>query len=78
MSSMSATCDTKQTQMQHTKYAQKTHHQAGEYHYLGNKNDNLFNESIYILAKIIKNVMSSAVKSEVAGLFMNPQHTLPI
>ena len=30
---------------------------AGGYHYLGNKDDNLFNGPIYLLAKIIKNVM---------------------
>ena len=51
---------------------------AGGYHYLGNKDDNLFNGPIYVLAKIIKNVMASAAEAEVAGLFMNAQHAVPI
>ena len=41
---------------------------ASGYHYLGNADDNLFNRPIHVLAKIIKNVMSSAAESEVAGL----------
>ena len=51
---------------------------AGGYHYLGNADDNLFNGLIHVLAKIIKNVMSSAAEAEVAGLFMNAQHAVPI
>ena len=50
--------------------------QAGGYHYLGNGDDNLFNNPIHVLAKIIKNVMSSATEAEVAGLFMNGQHAV--
>ena len=45
--------------------------QAGGYYNHGNKDVNLFNGPIYVLAKIIKNVMSSAAKSEVADLLMN-------
>ena len=45
----------------------KAQSRAGEYHYLGNTDDNLFNGPIHVLAKIIKNVMSSAAESEVAG-----------
>ena len=36
---------------------------AGGYHYLGNKDNNLFNEPLYILAKTIKNVMASAAEA---------------
>ena len=52
--------------------------QAGGYHYLGNADDNIFNEPIRVVAKIIKNFMSLAAESKVAGLFMNAQHTVPI
>ena len=51
---------------------------AGGYHYLGNKDDNLFDGPIYVLAKIIKTVMSLAAESVVVGLFMNAQHAVPI
>ena len=51
---------------------------AEGYHYLGYADDNLFNGQIHVLAKIIKNVMSSAAESEVAGLFMNAQHVVSI
>ena len=51
---------------------------VGGYHYLGNKDDNLFNGPIYVLARIIKNVMASAAEAEVAGLFVNAQHTVPM
>ena len=51
---------------------------AGGYHYLGNKDDNLFNGPIYVLAKIIKNVMASAAEAEVTGLFMNAQQAVPM
>ena len=49
---------------------------AGGYHYLGNKDDNFFNGSIYVLAKIIKNVMVSAAEAEVAELFTNTQQAV--
>ena len=51
---------------------------VGGYQYLGNADDNLFHGPIYVLAKIVKNVMSSAAESEVAGLFINTQHGVPI
>ena len=51
---------------------------AEGYYYLGNKDNNLFNGPIYVLAKIIKNVMASAEEAEVAGLFMNAQQVLPM
>ena len=56
----------------------KARSRAGAYHYLGNADDNLFNGPIHVLAKIIKNVMSLAVESEVAGLFINAQHAVQI
>jgi hypothetical protein len=45
---------------------------AGGHTYFGNRADNpnqIINDRVYVLAKLIKNVMSSA--AEVAGLFMN-------
>ena len=43
----------------------KAQSRAGEYHYLGNTDGNLFNGPIHVLV-------------EVAGLFMNAQHAVPI
>ena len=57
---------------------QKARRRAGGNHYLGNADDNLFNGPIHVLTKIIKHVMSSAAETEVAGLFMNTQHAVPI
>jgi hypothetical protein len=51
---------------------------AGGYHFIGNKNGELFNGPIMVLAKIIKNVMSSAAEAEVAALFMNAQEMAPM
>ena len=51
---------------------------AGDYHYLGNADNKLFNGPIYILATIIKNVMAAAAEAEVAGLFMNANKAIPI
>jgi hypothetical protein len=54
---------------------------AGGHTYLGNRPDNpnqIINGAIYALAKVIKNVMSSAAEAEVAGLFMNAKELLPI
>ena len=56
----------------------KARSRAGGYHYLGSADGNLFNGPIHVLAKIIKNVMSSAAEAEVAGLFMNAQHAVPL
>ena len=50
----------------------------GGYHYLGNNDKNLFNGLIYMLAKIIKNVMASAAEAGVAELFMNVQQAVLI
>eukprot|EP00536_Pseudo-nitzschia_multiseries_P010168 jgi/Psemu1/25220/gm1.25220_g len=50
---------------------------AGGYHYLRDKDGKMFNGPILVLAKIIKNVMVSAVKAEVASLFINVQETRP-
>jgi hypothetical protein len=49
---------------------------AGGYHYLGNKDGKLFNAAIFVLAKVIKNVMASAAESEVGSLFMNGQEAI--
>ena len=51
---------------------------AGGYHYLGNTDNNLYNGPIHVFTKIIKNIMSSAAESEVASLFMNAHHAVPI
>ena len=50
---------------------------AGGYHYLGNIDGNLFNGSIYVLAKIIKNVMGSAAEAECGGLYLNAKQAIP-
>ena len=49
----------------------KARSRAGGYPYLGNKDGKLFNTVIFVLAKVIKNVMASASESEVGSLFMN-------
>ena len=51
---------------------------AGGFHYLGNLDGTLMNGSIAILAKIIKNVMSSAAESEIGALFMNAKIAIPM
>ena len=53
--------------------APKARSRAAGYHFLGNKEHTLFNGPIHILAKIIKNVMGSAMESEIAAMFMNGQ-----
>jgi hypothetical protein len=50
----------------------------GGYFYLGNKDNKLHNGAILVLAKIIKNVMSSAAEAETGALFMNAQEAIPI
>ena len=50
---------------------------AGGFHYLGNIDGNLFNGSIYVLAKIIKNVMGSAAEAECGGLYLNAKQAIP-
>ena len=56
--------------------APKARSRAGGYHYLGNRDGKLFNGLIYVLAKVIKAVMSAALEVECGALFINPQHTV--
>lgn len=51
---------------------------AGGYYYLSNTTGTTFNGPIYILAKIIKNVMASASEAEIAGIFLNAQQAVPL
>ena len=52
---------------------------AGGYHYLGNADNNLFNNGpIYILATIIKNSMVSIAEPEVLDLSSNANKAIPI
>jgi hypothetical protein len=54
---------------------------AGGHTYFVNRLDNptqIINGAIYAIAKVIKNVMSSAAEAEVAGLFMNAKELLPM
>ena len=55
-----------------------TRSRAGGYHYLGNKDRNLFNGPILVLAKVNKNVMASAAVAKIIGLFMNGQEAFPL
>ena len=50
---------------------------AGGYHYLGYLGETVFNDSIYILVKIIRAVIVSAAKSECGSLYINAQHAVP-
>lgn len=50
--------------------AKNARRRAGGYH-LGSKNNKMFNGAIYVLAQLIKNVMVSAIESEIAALFLN-------
>ena len=54
----------------------KARSRAGGFHYLSNKDGTMMNSPIWILAKVIKNVMASAAESEVASLFMNAQEAV--
>ena len=58
--------------------APKGRNRAGGYFYLGNKDGKLFNGAIFILAKIIKAVMSSAAEAEVGSLYMNAREAIPL
>ena len=51
--------------------ASKARKIAVGYHYLGNYDGKLFNRPIYVLAKVIKDVMSSAAEAESESLFLN-------
>ena len=50
--------------------ASKARSRAGGYHYLTNKAGTLFNGPIFVLAKVIKNVMASASEAELGALYM--------
>lgn len=51
---------------------------AGGYHFIGNKDQQLLNGPVLIMAKVIKNVVASAAEAEVAALFMNTQEIIPL
>ena len=51
---------------------------AGGFLYLGNKDESIINGSISYLTTIIKNVMASAAKAEIAALFLNAQLEIPL
>ena len=51
---------------------------AGGFFYLGNTDGKLINGSILIIAKVIKNVVSSASEAEIAALFINARAALPL
>ena len=55
-----------------------TRSRANGFFYLGNKNGQLINGSILILAKVIKFVMSSVVEAKIAALFMNAKLSVPL
>ena len=57
--------------------APKARNRAGGYHYLGNRDGKLFNGPIYILAKVIKAIMSAASEAECGALFINAQKAIP-
>jgi hypothetical protein len=57
--------------------AAKSRSRAAGYHFFSNKDGKLFNGPIFVLAKIIKNVMASAAEAETGGLFMNAQEAVP-
>jgi hypothetical protein len=46
---------------------------AGGYHFLGSKDRTLFNAAFYVLARVIKNVMGSAMEAEIAAMYENAQ-----
>ena len=56
--------------------APRARSRVGDYHYLGSKDNTLFNNAFYVLAAIIKNVMSSAMESEVAALYENAKKVI--
>ena len=47
--------------------------------FLGNKDNTMKNNSsVHIIAKLIKNVVSSAAEAEIAAVFMNAKEAVPI
>ena len=49
---------------------------AGGYHFLSNTSGTSFNAPIFVLAKVIKRVMSSAAEAETTALFQNAQEAV--
>ena len=49
---------------------------AGGYHFLTSKDYTLFNGAFYILARVIKNVMTSAMEAEVAAMYGNAKKVI--
>ena len=47
---------------------------VGGYFFMGNKNNNNINGPVAIECSILKNIMSSAAKSELGGVFTNATH----
>ena len=52
---------------------------VGGYFFLGNKDETLQrNGAIHVIAKIIKNVVSSAAEAEIAGIYTCAKEAVPI
>jgi len=52
---------------------------VGGYFFLGNKDDtSTNNRAIYVIAKIIKNVVASVSEAEIAGVFFDAKEAVPI
>ena len=58
--------------------APKARSRAGGYHFLGSANRSQYNAPILVIARIIKNVMSSAAEAEIGSLYMNAREAIPI
>ena len=56
--------------------ASKSRSRAAGYHHLGNYYGKLFNVPIYVLAKVIKAVMSSESEAESESIFLNAGEAL--
>merc|ERR1712155_394889 len=56
----------------------KARSRVAGYHYIGNKDKKLFNGPIYVLAKVIKAVMTSTTEAECGGLYINAQEAVPL
>ena len=54
----------------------KAQSRAGGYHFLTDKSGTIFNAPIFILAKVIQRVMSSAAEAETCALFMNAKEAV--
>ena len=58
--------------------APQSRSRMGGFHFLGSHDRTEFNGPILVLAKIIRNVMSSAAEAEIGALYMNAQQAVPI